>query len=298
MAAGIGSRYGGLKQIDPIGPTGEIIIDYSLHDAIQAGFGRVVFVIKKELEEVFRERIGRQVEGRIDTRYAFQELTDLPEGFEVPEGRTKPWGTGHAVLAAREHIDAPFAVINGDDFYGRGAFQAIADFLRGAADGAGLSPFAMVGYPVENTLTDHGHVARGVCSVDATGKLVDIVERTRIERRDGGIAFTEDGQTWQPIAEGTPVSMNMWGFTPALMQALEARFPAFLEGAAGNLKAEYFLPSVVDAMVKEGRATVDVLPVRERWFGVTYQEDKPIVKAAIGKLVEAGTYPSPLWTLA
>lgn len=287
MAAGIGSRYGGLKQVDPIGPTGEIIIDYSLHDAIQAGFGRVVFVIKKELEEVFRDRIGRQVEGRIDTRYAFQELSDLPEGFAVPEGRTKPWGTGHAVLAAREHIDAPFAVINGDDFYGRGAFQAIADFLRGATDAAGVSPFAMVGYPVENTLTDHGHVARGVCSVDATGKLVDIVERTRIERREGGIAFTEDGETWQPIAEGTPVSMNMWGFTPALMQALEARFPAFLKGAEGNLKAEYFLPSVVDAMVKEGKATVDVLPVRERWFGVTYQEDKPIVKAAIGTLVDS-----------
>lgn len=287
MAAGLGSRYGGLKQIDPIGPTGEIIIDYSLHDAIEAGFGRVVFVIKRELEEVFRERIGRQVEGRIDTRYAFQELTDLPEGFTVPEGRTKPWGTGHAVLAAREHIDAPFAVINGDDFYGRDAFRAIADFLRGAADGNGLSPFAMVGYPVENTLTEHGHVARGVCRVDAAGKLVDIVERTRIERREGGIAFTEDGQTWQPLAEGTPVSMNMWGFTPALMKALEARFPAFLQAAGDNLKAEFFLPFVVDAMVQEGLATVDVLPVRERWFGVTYQEDKPLVKAAIGRLVDS-----------
>lgn len=287
MAAGLGSRYGGLKQIDPIGPTGEIIIDYSLHDAIEAGFGRVVFVIKRELEEVFRERIGRQVEGRIDTRYAFQELTDLPEGFTVPEGRTKPWGTGHAVLAAREHIDAPFAVINGDDFYGRDAFRAIADFLRGAVDGNGLSPFAMVGYPVENTLTEHGHVARGVCRVDAAGKLVDIVERTRIERREGGIAFTEDGQTWQPLAEGTPVSMNMWGFTPALMKALEARFPAFLQAAGDNLKAEFFLPFVVDAMVQEGLATVDVLPVRERWFGVTYQEDKPLVKAAIGRLVDS-----------
>lgn len=298
MAAGLGSRYGGLKQIDPIGPTGEIIIDYSLHDAIEAGFGRVVFVIKRELEEIFRERIGRQVEGRIDTRYAFQDLTDLPEGFTVPEGRTKPWGTGHAVLAARAHIDAPFAVINGDDFYGRDAFRAIADFLRGATGGEGLSPFAMVGYPVENTLTEHGHVARGVCRVDAQGRLLDIVERTRIERREGGIAFTEDGQTWQPLAEGTPVSMNMWGFTPALMRALEARFPAFLQGAGDNLKAEFFLPFVVDAMVQEGLATVDVLPVRARWFGVTYQEDKPLVKAAIGRLVEAGTYPSPLWTLA
>lgn len=295
MAAGIGSRYGGLKQVDPIGPSGEIIIDYSLFDAVKAGFERVVFVIKPELEANFRERIGRSVEKVIDTRYAFQQVDDLPAGYTVPEGRVKPWGTGHAVLAARAHVDGPFAVINGDDFYGAGAFQAIGDFLRGTTDVRPM-PFAMVGYPVENTLTEHGHVARGVCEVDAAGRLVDIVERTRIELQEGAIRFTEDGQTWSPIAPGTPVSMNMWGFTAGLMAELEARFPAFLDEAKANpLKAEYFLPFVVNALLKEGQATVQVLPVRDRWFGVTYQEDKPRVKEAIAALVADGTYPAPLW---
>ncbi len=295
MAAGIGSRYGGLKQIDPVGPGGEIIIDYALYDAIRAGFGRVVFVIKRELESVFRERIGRNVEGRIETHYVFQEVTDLPEGFSVPEGRTKPWGTGHAVLAARNVVDGPFAVINGDDFYGREGFQALGDFLRNLDATASPAPYAMVGFPIENTVTDHGTVARGVCATDAEGFLVDIVERTAIKPFADGIKYEAEGG-WQPIPHGTPVSMNLWGFGPGFMTELEARFPAFLAGIGANpLKAEYFLPYVVDALLKEGKASVRVLPTRDRWFGVTYQEDKPLVTAAIQNLVARGVYPARLW---
>lgn len=295
MAAGIGSRYGGLKQIDPVGPGGEIIIDYALFDAIRAGFGRVVFVIKRELEQVFRERIGAHVEGRLDVHYVFQDITDLPQGFSVPEGRTKPWGTGHAVLAARNVVDGPFAVINGDDFYGRESLQVMADFLRNLPSQTTPAPYAMVGFAVENTVTDHGTVARGVCTSSAEGLLVDIVERTAVKPFADGIKYEADG-AWHPIPHGTPVSMNLWGFGPDFMGELARRFPAFLEGAAANpLKAEYFLPFVVDALLKEGEATVRILPTRDHWFGVTYQEDKPLVTAAIQELVAQGAYPAHLW---
>ncbi len=290
MAAGIGSRYGGLKQVDPVGPSGEIIIDYSLHDAHRAGFRKVVFVIKREIEEVFRERIGQKAEALMDTRYAFQELTDLPEGFGIPEGRVKPWGTGHAVLAARAHLDGPFAVINGDDFYGRHAFQVLGDFLRETQEGR----YAMVGYALENTLTEHGHVSRGVCTADEDGRLTSITERTRIQSFGEAVRYTEDGVIWEDLPRQAPVSMNLWGFSLDFLKALEARFPDFLTRMADPLKAEYFLPGVVDALVQEGRATVQVLPTASKWFGITYPEDKPRVQAAIAALVAAGDYPSPL----
>lgn len=294
MAAGIGSRYGGLKQIDPVGPNGEILIEYSLYDAVRAGFGRVVFVIKREIEQVFRQRIGSKAERAIDTSYVFQELDDLPQGFALPAGRTKPWGTGHAALEARRVVDGPFAVINGDDFYGQASFQAIADFLKTARDDTKYR-YAMVGYPVENTLTEHGHVARGVCAVDASGNLSGLVERTRIQSFNGEARYTEDGTDWQAIPKGTPVSMNLWGFTPSMMTELEQRFPEFLRTMADPLKAELYLPMVVDALIKEGRASVKVLPTDDRWFGVTYQQDKAAVGSAIAKLVESGQYPRQLW---
>ncbi len=294
MAAGIGSRYGGLKQVEPVGPHGEILIEYSLYDAARAGFGRVVFVITRGIEAVFRERIGSKAERAIDTRYAFQELDDLPAGCVVPAGRAKPWGTGHAVLAARREVDGPFAVINGDDFYGRRAFQAIADFLRPARDDSKYR-YAMVGYPVENTLTEHGHVARGICAVDAAGMLTGITERTRIESRGGEAAYTEDGAAWQAIPRGTPVSMNLWGFTPSLMGELLRRFPDFLRSMADPLKSEYYLPAVVDALIRQGKAAVTVLPTDDHWFGVTYQQDKTAVAEAIGRLVQDGHYPAALW---
>ncbi len=292
MAAGLGSRYGGLKQIDPVGPGGEIIIDYSLYDALRAGFRRVVFVIKRELEPTFRERVGQRLEGRLETHYAFQELTDLPEGFRVPEGRTKPWGTGHAVLAARHLVQGPFAVINGDDFYGQESFRVMAEFLRGpSVRGA----YAMVGFAIENTVTDHGTVARGVCTADAEGHLAAITERTSVKPTPEGIRYEAEG-AWHPIPHGTPVSMNLWGFGPDFMGELERRFPAFLrEAIAQPLKAEYFLPFVVDALLREGEATVQILPTPDRWFGVTYPEDKPRVAAAIQALVDAGVYPARLW---
>lgn len=294
MAAGIGSRYGGLKQVDPVGPSGEILIEYSLYDAVRAGFARVVFVITRPIEQVFRERVGERAGRAVEVRYAFQELSDLPAGFAAPAGRAKPWGTGHAALAARAHVDGPFAVVNGDDFYGRRSFQAIARFLTAARDDA-KARYAMVGYPVENTLTEHGHVARGICAVDGDGLLTGITERTRIEPRGGGAAYTEDGAAWHDIPRGTPVSMNLWGFTPGFMRELGARFPQFLRSMPDPLRSEYFLPGVVDAMVREGAAAVAVLPTDDRWFGVTYQQDKEAVAAAIARMVADGAYPARLW---
>ncbi|MCU0607541.1 MAG: sugar phosphate nucleotidyltransferase [Candidatus Edwardsbacteria bacterium] len=294
MAAGIGSRYGGLKQVDPVGPSGEILIEYSLYDAVRAGFGRVVFVITRPIEPVFRERVGERAKRAVEVRYAFQELDDLPAGFAVPAGRAKPWGTGHAALAARHDVDGPFAVINGDDFYGRNSFAAIAGFLHDARDDS-KARYAMVGYPVENTLTEHGHVARGICQVDGNGLLQGITERTRIESRGGEAFSTEDGAAWHAIPRGTPVSMNLWGFTPGFLRELEARFPEFLKTMPDPSRSEYFLPGVVDAMVRAGAATVAVLPTDDRWFGVTYQQDKTAVAAAIARLVAAGAYPARLW---
>ncbi|MDO4395740.1 MAG: sugar phosphate nucleotidyltransferase [Clostridia bacterium] len=297
MAAGMGSRYGGLKQIDTISDQGEIILDFSLYDAMMAGFEDVVFVIKKENEEDFRALIDERAGKHLNVKYAFQDINDLPEGYSVPEGRVKPWGTGHAVMSARKVVDGPFVVINADDYYGAGAFQSIFDYLSHAEDGDKYN-FCMVGYNLEKTLTENGHVARGICTVDERGMLDDIVERTKIMRRGDEIQFTEDdGETWTSLPEGTTVSMNFWGFTNSFLKELEAGFPAFLDKALAEnpLKGEYFLPAVVDKLIKEGRAEAKVLKSDDKWYGVTYKEDKPGVVAALQSMKDKGLYPEKLW---
>ncbi len=297
MAAGIGSRYGGLKQIDPVGPSGEIIIDYSIYDALRAGFERAVFIIRRDIEAAFREKVGRNVEGRVAVDYVFQELSDLPAGFALPPDRTKPWGTGHAVLAARRVIKGNFAVINADDFYGAGSYRVLAGFLRGARDAGAVGDYCLVGYTLGNTLSEHGHVARGICSADAAGYLTGIRERTRIRKFGAAARFSEDeGATWTDLPREAPVSMNMWGFTPGFVARLEERFPRFLAESAGRSKAEFFIPEVVGGLLAEGAARVRVLPTSEKWFGVTYREDLPAVKAAIGEMVRRGVYPQKLWS--
>lgn len=299
MAAGMGSRYGGLKQIDPVGPGGEIILDYSVFDAAEAGFDRVIFVIKHEIEKDFRKITDGRYDGKIEVEYAFQDINDLPEGFSVPEGRVKPWGTGHAVLSCKELIDGPFAVINADDYYGKETFRLIHDELvKDKGDSDGKYSFCMVGFRIENTLTENGTVARGVCQTDADGYLTDIVERTKIAMNDGKIQYTEnDGGSWTDISEGTTVSMNCWGFSAEMMKELEKRFSAFLEkGIRENpLKCEYFLPFVVDGLLKEGKAEVKVLATSEKWYGVTYKEDRALVVEALGQKVKDGIYPEKLW---
>ncbi len=297
MAAGMGSRYGGLKQIDPIDNEGHILMDFSIYDAMRAGFRKVVFIIKRENEADFRERIGSRMERQVRAEYVFQELGDLPEGFQLPEGRVKPWGTGHAVLSALPVIDGPFAVINADDYYGRQAFQLIYDFLDGRQDSEKYQ-YAMVGYLLKNTLTENGYVARGVCKLDGNGRLRKITERTHIEKRREGPAYTEDGgRTYTSLPGDAAVSMNLWGFTPSILSELKMRFPAFLKEKLEDdpLKCEFFLPSVVDGLIREGKAEVSVLKSQDRWHGVTYQEDKPMVVQAIRKLKEEGLYPERLW---
>lgn len=296
MAAGMGSRYGGLKQIDPIGPGGEIILDYSVYDAVKAGFDKVIFVIKEEIEKDFKEIIGNKFDGVVDIDFAYQDINNLPEGFTVPEGRVKPWGTGHAVLSCKGMIDGPFAVINADDYYGRETFELIYNELNKEKAEGDRYEFCMVGFRVENTLTENGHVARGVCQTNAEGYLTDIVERTKIAIRDGKIMFTEDEESWTEIPEGTTVSMNCWGFSPVMMDELENRFAACLEKNRDNmLKCEYFLPFVVDELLKEDKAEVKVLSTKEKWYGVTYKEDKEVVVNAIREKVEKGEYPPCLW---
>lgn len=297
LAAGIGSRYGGLKQIDPMGPSGEIILDYSVYDARRAGFSKVVFVISKAIEEAFRERVGSTIERQLETAYAFQRLDDgLPEGFEIPAGRVKPWGTAHATLASRGAVDSPFVVINADDYYGRTAYQAVADTLRGPHPADGVADYCMVGYRLGNTLTEHGHVARAVCTVDAAGFLVNAQERTRIERHGDGAHFTEDGEQWQPLPLEAIVSMNMWGFTPDVYLRIGEKFPRFLAASRANIeKAEFYIPNFVADLIHAGEARVKVLPTTEKWHGITYAQDKPKVKAAIRQLVAAGVYPETLW---
>jgi len=296
MAAGIGSRYGGLKQIDPVGQNGEIIIDYSIYDALKAGFGKVVFIINRNIEEAFKENIGNKIEKLVDTDYVFQSVDDIPKGFKVPDGRVKPWGTGHAVLSCKNHVSTPFAVINADDFYGPSSFQKIGKHLMNLKDSDSLYNYCMVGFKLENTLTENGHVARGVCTVNKEGYLEEIHERTKIQRFEDGTKYTEDGENWVLIPEGSTVSMNMWGFTPSIFNELKARFPEFLRKNESNLaKAEYFLPSVVDNLISSGKAVVRVLPSEEKWYGVTYKEDKPVVKNAISEMVKRGVYPANLW---
>jgi hypothetical protein len=297
MAAGMGSRYGGLKQIDPIDEFGHIIMDFSIYDAIRAGFRKVVFIIKKENEADFRSAIGDRISRQIETAIVFQDLHNLPEGFEVPEGRVKPWGTGHAVMSCIGEIDGPFAVINADDYYGSHAFQMAYDYLTAHEDD-GKYRYMMVGYHLENTLTDNGHVARGVCVTDEEGYLQKINERTHIEKRPEGTAYTEDdGATWTVIPQGSIVSLNMWGFTVSILPELEQRFRVFLqENLSSNpQKCEYFLPFVVDELLQEGKATVKVTDTPDKWYGVTYKEDKPQVVAAIRALKDQGLYPQKLW---
>ena len=297
MAAGMGSRYGGQKQIDPIDNQGHIIMDFSIFDAKRAGFEKVVFIIKKENEEVFKDAIGNRIKDVIDVEYAFQDLNNIPNGFEVPKDRVKPWGTAHAILSCIDIVDGPFVVINADDYYGRDAFQKIYEFLSTHQDDDKYR-YAMVGYRLENTLTENGHVARGVCTVDENNYLVKVEERTRIERKGDGVAYTEnDGESWIELPKDSIVSMNMWGFSESFLQEIKAGFPEFLENGlkTNPLKCEYFLPSVVSSLLKQDRATVEVLTSQDKWYGVTYKEDKPVVVAAIQNMKDNGIYPQQVW---
>jgi len=299
LAAGIGSRYGGLKQIDPIGPNGELIIDYSIYDALESGFGQVVFVISEAIEEPFRERVGRTCESQCETTYVFQSLDDVPKDFKVPPNRQKPWGTAHATWSCRNVVHTPFAVINADDFYGRSAYQALCDHLRSVWDSAAVNAYCMVSYLLENTLSEHGHVSRGVCTVNQDGYLVEIHERTHIERFGQVAKYTEDKETWVEIPRGTPVSMNIWGFTPSLFSELEILFPHLLQEHSHDiLKAEFLLPVAVGDLIRNERAMVKTLPAHETWFGVTYQEDKPKARQAMRDLIHRGVYPDNLWAKA
>ena len=295
MAAGMGSRFGGLKQITPVDPQGHKIIDFSMYDAWRAGFRDLVFIIKKEIEEEFKEAVGNEAEKHFNVQYVFQEVDDLPEGFTVPAERGKPWGTGHAVAACRNAVKGPFAVINADDFYGPSAFTTIYDYLSSNTD---ESAYAMVGYRLRNTVTEHGSVARGVCQVSEEGLLTGITERTKIYKRGEDAAFTEDdGATFTDLPGETIVSMNLWGFTRSILNVLWDRFPAFLEKnlPTNPLKCEYFLPFVVDEQIAEGSATARVLPCEESWYGVTYKEDRASVENAIAQMKKDGIYKEDLW---
>ena len=296
MAAGMGSRYGGLKQIDPVGSQGEAILDYSIYDAHQAGFDTVVIIIKEAIKRDFMETVGKRLEkAPVEVRYAYQELDKLPAGYTAPKDRTKPWGTSHAVLCAAESIDgAPFSVINADDYYGKSAFRVIYDQLSATQD---PSSHCMVGYELSKTVTENGSVARGICVTDENGYLSEITERTRIEQYDGGIHFTEDGENWVEVAPDTTVSMNMWGFMPSFLDEINARFSAFLDKALveNPLKGEYFLPLPVAQLIHERKATFKVLSSPDRWYGVTYAADKPVVVAALKAMTEEGKYPDGLW---
>ena len=297
MAAGMGSRYGGLKQIDPVDDEGHIIMDFSIYDAKKAGFEKVVFIIKKENEQDFKSAVGDRIAKYMEVAYVFQELDNLPDGYEIPEGRVKPWGTAHAVLSCIDEVNGSFAVINADDYYGSEAFQLIYDYLAAHTDDEKYR-YTMVGYKLGNTVTDNGHVARGICELDENGELLEINERTRIEKREGGIAYSEDdGNTWTEVSADATVSMNMWGFTYSILEEIKKGFPTFLEeGIKSNpMKCEYFLPSVVSKLTGENRASVSVLKSSDKWYGVTYKEDKPTVVAAIRKFKEDGRYPQKLW---
>jgi len=295
MAAGMGSRYGGLKQIEPVTEQGEIIIDFSLYDAMMAGFEDVVFIIKKEIEEDVRARIDGGAGKHLNITYVYQELTGLPPGHALPEGRVKPWGTCHAVLSAKGAIGGNFAAVNADDYYGAQAFQLIYDELLTAKDGEAYD-YSMVGYKLANTLTEHGHVTRGVCRIGSDGSLAGVDERFKIMRRNDRVEY-EDGGEWIGLPEDSVVSMNMWGFTPSFLTEIEDGFPAFLKEAMAEnpMKAEYLLPTKIDELLKSGKAAVKVLPTDERWFGITYKEDKEQVIASVRAMKDKGLYPDSLW---
>ena len=298
MAAGMGSRYGGLKQIDPVDENGNIIIHYSLFDAYRAGFRTVVFVIKPELEETFKEVIGSKVPEKMEVKYVHQVIDDLPEGYSVPEGRIKPWGTAHAALAARKVVKGSFAIINSDDYYGVSAFKTIYDYLCANPDSDQYYEYAMMGYLLKNTVTENGSVARGICTTNGQGYLESVVERTKIVKGDVMPRFTEDdGATCTAISGDTIVSMNMWGFTRSFLEEAEGRFPAFLDDAVKTnpMKGEYFLPGVVSQLLNEGKARVRVLSSEDKWYGVTYKEDKPVVVEALARMRREGLYPMDLW---
>lgn len=296
LAAGMGSRYGGLKQIDPVDEQGNKIIDFSIYDAMRAGFKKVVFIIKEENEKDFRELVGNAISKFMEVEYVFQDMGRIPEGFVFPEGRVKPWGTAHAILCCKGAIKEPFAVINADDYYGRSAFKTLYDFLTTHEDDEKFR-YSMVGYELGNTLTENGSVARGCCVTDAEDYLVTIAERTQIEKRGSGAAYTEDGTHYVPLPLDTPVSMNMWGFTPSILEELEEAVNQFFmtEVSKNPLKAECFLPIEVDKLLKSGKATVKVLSSKDKWFGVTYKEDKPFVVESIANLKKQGVYPEKLW---
>jgi hypothetical protein len=297
MAAGVGSRYGGLKQIDSFGPGGEVVMEYSVYDALKAGYDRIIFIIRKDFEDVFRARIGKKVERVAETAYVFQSLDQVPSGFVLPEGRTKPWGTGQAVLICREAVRTPFSVINADDFYGRSTFETMADELRRVKIADGVDHYAMIGYRLANTLSEHGHVARGICEGTPDGYLVNIRELLKIQKFPDGIKHTEDGLDWTPLPEESLVSMNFWGFEPSLFGELEVLFREFLRANTGSLtKAEFLIPEAVGSLVRAKTARVKILPTRERWFGITYPQDRALARAAILERVRQGLYPADLWS--
>ena len=294
LAAGMGSRYGGLKQLDGLGPNGETIMDYSIFDAIRGGFGKIVFVIRKDFEQDFRDKVLSKYEGHIPTELVFQAIDDLPEGFTCPEDRTKPWGTNHAVLMGKSVINEPFAVINADDFYGRDAFAVMGKWLSELPEGS-EGKYSMVGFRVCNTLSENGTVARGVCAKDEAEMLTAVVERTEIMRVDGVISYKDENGEWQPVGEETPVSMNFWGFTPDYFNYSEAQFVDFLKENIDKPKSEFFIPLVVDTLINSGKATCEVLDTTAKWFGVTYAADRPGTVEKIQSLVDAGEYPAKLF---
>ena len=293
LAAGMGSRYGGLKQIDPVGPRGEVIIDYSIFDALRHGFGRLVFVIRRHFEDAFRERVSRKFENLVETAYAHQELESCLGERTVPPGRKKPWGTGHAILVCRDLIGAPFAVINADDYYGPASFAVMADFLAGG--GAAPDVCAMVGFELRKTLSDHGSVARGICRLRADCYLQTVVERTCVEKVGDGARYRDADGTYHALTGDETVSMNLWGFDPSIFSRLETAFEAFLDAHGTEPKSEFFIPSVIDALIADGRIRARVLPTPSQWFGVTYREDRKVAAQNIRRLIEAGTYPENLW---
>jgi NDP-sugar pyrophosphorylase family protein len=295
LAAGMGSRYGGLKQLDGMGPSGEVVMDYSVFDAIRAGFGKVVFVIRRDFEEQFKTQLGSRFEGHIQVEYAFQDLHDLPEGFTLPEGRTKPWGTAHAMLAAASVVHEPCLMINADDFYGQDAFRIIAEDLIKPRSNDGKAHYSMAGFLLKNTLSEHGSVARGICTTDDKGMLSSLTEMTKIFRTENGAENREVPDAPVMLTGNEPVSMNFFGFTPDFFGALKSAFTEFLKEKGTSLTAECYVPSVVNDLIRDGKADVRVIETSGKWFGVTYPEDKEEVVGSIKALVDAGEYPSPLW---
>ncbi|HAN20922.1 MAG: nucleotidyltransferase [Clostridiales bacterium GWF2_36_10] len=295
MAAGMGSRYGGLKQLDPVGPGGEFIIDYAVYDAIKAGFTKVVFIIKEENFSLFKDTVGNRISGHINVEYAFQKIDNIPKGYKIPETRSKPWGTGHAVLSAKKFVDESFAVINADDFYGRESFYLIAEYLKKQKD-TSKAHFCMAGFVIKNTLTENGHVARGICETNKDGNLINITERTKIMRIGRQVQFFEEETGWTAVDENTTVSMNCWGFEKSFFSTLEKGFTEFLESNKNDLsKCEYYLPSAVKESMISGESDVKVLITNAKWYGVTYREDRDTVVSYIKNQVEKGIYPRSLW---